>query len=475
MPANTHHPEYDANVSTWKKCRDCVAGQGAVHAAGEVYLPKLSGQEAEEYKKYKARALFFNATGRTLDAMTGMLFRKAPVSVIPAGLNDIVADVTMGGTPLQTFAEEFAEELVEVGRIGILIDYPPANTEQTLTVSQTQALGLRPYAAIYKAESIINWETARVGNRMMLTRVVLEEQYTVDGKDEFEKKSAPQWRVLDLFEGSYRVRLFRKEKDKEDPVQVGGDFFPLMKNQRMSEIPFIFCAPNGLVADVAKPPLDDLADVNLSHYRLTADYEHGLHFTGLPTPVVTGFTGNQLGPNGEVSAVSLAIGSGTAWVLPEPAAKAFYLEFQGAGLGQVRDALTDKKDMMAALGARLLASEKKAVESAEAASIHRAGENSVLTSISNSASAALTKMLQWLAKWSGVDGEVSITLNSDFLPMGMDPQMLAELTKALQGGLISFDTYFWNLQQGEIIQAERTLEEEDDARASEVTVNGLTQ
>ena len=36
---------------------------------------------------------------------------------------------------------------------------------------------------------------------------------------------------------------------------------------------------------VEAPPLNDLADVNLSHYRGYADHKHGLHFTALPTVV----------------------------------------------------------------------------------------------------------------------------------------------------------------------------------------------
>ena len=116
--------------------------------------------------------------------------------------------------------------------------------------------------------------------------------------------------------------------------------------------------------------------------------------------------------------------------------------------------------MMAALGSKMLASEKRTVESAETAMIHRSAENSVLSSISYSASAALTKMLQWLAEWSRVSGDISVTLNTDFAPQQMDAQMFQQLTQAYLSGAISYSEYFANLKDGEVIRAETTEEEE---------------
>ena len=34
---------------------------------------------------------------------------------------------------------------------------------------------------------------------------------------------------------------------------------------------------------------DDIIAVNLDHYRLNADYKHGMHYTALPTAWVAGF------------------------------------------------------------------------------------------------------------------------------------------------------------------------------------------
>ncbi|MGC8165235.1 hypothetical protein ACP3WT_26955, partial [Salmonella enterica] len=72
--------------------------------------------------------------------------------------------------------------------------------------------------------------------------------------------------------------------------------------------------------------------------------------------------------------------------------------------------------------------------------------------------------LELFILWAGIDGEVEFHLNRDFFPMPMSSDELTALTQALLQGAISFETYFAQLQAGEIIVATRTVEEEEAAR-----------
>ena len=58
-----------------------LAGEDAVKAGGEKYLPRLDSQSDEEFKDYLNRASFFNATGRTAEAH--MVFRRPPFLKLP--------------------------------------------------------------------------------------------------------------------------------------------------------------------------------------------------------------------------------------------------------------------------------------------------------------------------------------------------------------------------------------------------------
>jgi hypothetical protein len=88
------------------------------------------------------------------------------------------------------------------------------------------------------------------------------------------------------------------------------------------------------------------------------------------------------------------------------------------------------------------------------------GENSVLSSMSQAVSMGLTRALEWAASWMGVTQEVSIDLNRDFMPQQMDAQQMEALLKAWQAGGISSQTLFENLQRGEVIDADRSFEDE---------------
>jgi hypothetical protein len=447
---STQHPQYAKMVDQWQRCRDTVSGSDAVKAAGVRYLPALKDQTVEDYNAYKTRASFVSYTWKTISALAGMLFRKPPEIDVAPSVLPMLDDVTMDGRSLFVFAQQVAIDVLTVGRTGILVDYPQGDTTG-LTLADTAALNLRPLLAQYKAESIINWKCMRIGNKMMLTLLVLCEDAALEG-NEYEHKSEKRYRVLDLFNGTYRQRVFRID-DKGDDEQVGVDILPMMNGKPMSAIPFFFLGIDDTTPEVDEPPLIDLVDVNLDHYRLSADLKHGLHFGGLPTAVISGYTPENAGDK-------LYIGSASAWVFPDPQAKASYLEFTGQGLQPIAEEMAKDEERMAILGARLLSSEKKATETAQTAQIHRAGESSILASIAQTISIGLSEALSIFSEWAGVDGEAEIELNDDFIPQGLDPQQLTALVGAWNSGAISLATLFENLQAGEIISQDITYEEE---------------
>lgn len=449
---DTKHPQYNPMAGQWQKCRDTVAGQKAVHAAGEIYLPKLKDQSLEDYNAYRLRASFFNATWRTVDALKGLMFRKEPVVDVPASVEPLLDDVTLCGMSFQVFSQQAAIEILTSGRVGVLVDYPQQSTEG-MTIAEAQAMQIRPTMQQYPAESIINWKTTRIGNATVLSLVVLAESATLES-GEFEHKTEARYRVLDLFDGKYRVRVFRISATGEDE-QVGEDLFPMMNGSTMASIPFYFIGVDNTSPDMDEPPLIDLVDLNLDHYRMTADYKHGLHFTGLPTAVISGYVPENPGDK-------LYIGSASAWCFPDPQASASFLEFTGQGLGALERGIEKAEQQMAILGARLLTSEKKAVETAQTAQIHRAGENSILSSIAQTISIGLTSSLNTFCKWAGSPGEWSIELNREFMPVGMTPQELTALLQGWQMGApgLSDEGLFNIFKEREMIADGVTLEDE---------------
>ncbi len=459
MPVDSKHKDYTKMIDKWTRCRDAACGQDAVHAKGELYLPKLIDQPQDAYSSYVKRAPFYNATWRTLSGLVGMLFRQPPRVEASEQLKTMFDDITMSGTPLQLFAQEVCEETLKLGRLGLLVDFPQADATSTLADAKTQ--NLRPTMQLYYAEAVINWRTGKVRNTVVLTQVVLEEEADIM-VDEYASKSEKRWRVLDLIDvdtsPKYRVRIFRKGADEKEE-QVGNDLLPLMNSKPLDYIPFTFVSTDDVTTEVDDPPLIDLVDTNLSHYRTSADLEHGAHFTGLPTAVVSGYKPKKEGEK-------LYIGSSSAWVFPDANAKATYLEFTGQGLTTLVNLKDSKEKQMAVLGARMLEQQKKAAETIDTTMQHRKGEESMLSAAAQAISLAMEKALRWFAEWAGQDPEsVEFELNRDFYPAPMTPLMLQALVAGWQAGAYSDQVLFENLQQGEVISRETTLEEEQQRLA----------
>lgn len=456
MPADSQHEDYAELSGKWSRCRHAIAGQDEVHEHGEKYLPKLKDQTPEDYKAYLTRATFFNATGRTLDGLDGMVFRKAPVITMPDALKPIADDIDLAGTTLTGFAEKVVREVLGVGRFGVLVEFPRVDANKPATQADAAAMNHRPYASQYKAESIINWKSARVNNVMQPVLVVLAEEYE-ESSDGFQSTCKPQIRALTLTATGYQQQLYR-QNEKKEWVEFEPPIIPLLNGSPLPFIPFFAFGPNSNDLCEQDPTLLDLVDLNLAHYRVTADYEHGCHFTGLPMLFISGV---ELKDNEKVS-----VGSANALVTSNPDADGKFIEFTGQGLQALENNIKAKESQMASIGARMLAPEKSGVEAADTLAMRHSGETSVLASIAKLASQGLTKMLAFMATWEGINGDVSISLNTDYMPTGMTAQDLTALIQSWQASAISTETLFENLQRGEIISDNVSFDDEQERIAA---------
>lgn len=441
MPVEQKHPCYGENEAKWRKCRCVIKGEEAVKAAGVEFLPELSGQSDTEYNAYKTRAVFFAGTGRTLEAMLGMVFKEPPKVEVPETQKEYLDHITRDRKSFEIFTKDVAEEVFTTARYGVLADMDEA--------------GIAPYLVGYCAESIWNWRTRTVDGRERLDLVVLEESF-VEPEDEFDTTPKKRLRVLklDSESGNYTIDLYIKT-DHKDPITKSEwvrieTKVPLVRGIALTEIPFVIISTKNLSPDVEKPPLLDIANLNLSHYRSSADLEHGRHFTALPTPWAAGFDTKG----------TLKIGSGTAWIAEDPQASCGYLEFTGQGLTALENALKEKQSQMAVLGARLLETEKNAAEAADTLRIRRASETNIVASVADTVGEGMEVALTWIMQWLGADPKAEVDLNKEYLDTEITPEMFAKLMEAVQGGLMSWDTFFYNMKRSSMYPDSRTLEDE---------------
>ena len=453
MPVDSKHPEYISHSCQWSRCRDAVDGTDAVKAAGDKYLPRLSGQDANEYVAYVERAMFYGAASRTVLGLSGAVMSKPPKVTWPESLKRQLATIGNKGESLEQVAKEVVVEILSTGRIGALVDAPSSENAE-------------PKISLYYAENIINWKTmdSPNGDKILNEVVLFDSIPKRNPDDEFDTTPELTILVLRLRNSENGELVYSIQRYYRVERQVGaeriiewapGDLVvPTVRGGgTLDRIPFIFGGVEGVTAAVDKPPILDLVDVVFSHYRTSADLEHGRHFTALPTVWLAGFNTPQGG--------SFKIGSTTAWVAGDPNAKAGFLEFHGTGLQSLENALKEKERIMAVLGARLLEDQKTGVETAEAIRLRHQGEHNTLASIARNASQVLSSCLGWCLKWMGQNSEEGrITLNQDFNPQGLPSDLLTSYMELWQGGAMSWDVLYYNLEKGEVYPEGWTREEE---------------
>ncbi len=435
MGVNSIHPQYSKNKDKWQTMRDALSAE----VAKEKYVPKLSDQDAAEYQAYVSRAEFYNATARTKTALVGLLFAKPPKVELPEALKTIGENISLDDDSLEALAKNIADECLSVGRCGVLVDLPSVEKSQYSRL-EAERLNLRAYATLYKAENIINWKTTKINGSNVTSLVVLMESYEEPMADEFVYLAKTRYRVLDLKDGYYRQRVFEETNGTAEPVS---EIYPSANGKRLPYIPFTFFNVNDLKTDIDKPPLLDLARINISHFRSEVDLEYGTHFTALPTPYVTGYQGDDS---------KLKIGSTVVWALSNPDAKVGFLEFSGAGLSTLENRIAVKEKRMSILGARLLLDEKKTAEATETLQMRKSGENAVLTNVATTISEGIVSFLKDIAFFENIAGENLIyDINTDYNLTMVDPQIIAQIIAGIQSALIPNEVLYDVLLKGELM------------------------
>lgn len=429
MPVDSKHPDFLARLPEWTEMRDCQRGATAVKAKGQEYLPMPSGFAAQEdggsamYTAYQTRAQFPDIVAPTTGAMVGMIHRREAEIAMPTSMEGLWERATRDGLPLEAFHRRITTELLEVGRYSILTDVAAEGADL-------------PFLVGYTAETLLNWSEDR-------TLFVLDESGR-ERVDEFDWQDVRRFRVLRLQDGVYTQQPYTGVDDVGEiltPTRRGG--------ASLDAIPFVVIGARDTNLDADDPPLLGVARSALAIYRLDADYRHQLFMSGQETFVVIGADSNPT-----------AVGAGVVIGIPL-GGDAKYVGPRGTGMDAHRVAIQDERQAAVASGAKVADASKGGVESGEALRIRNVSRTATMVTVAMSSAQGLEKALRHVAVMIGANpAEVVVTPNLEFVDQLLDPKAAGELVKMWQGGAISFETLYENLQRGGIASTEREAADE---------------
>jgi hypothetical protein len=460
VSVTTEHFEYEEYKDVWDQIDDCVKGEKWVKAKRDKYLPipnatDLSRENAVRYNQYLFRALYMNATGRTLSALVGAVFSKPTKIELPTNLDYLLTNADGNGLGLDQHARGSVEENVKKGRHGLLVDYPA--TDGPVTLSQRQQGEIRPYIIRYEAQDIINWRVKKVGAVNKICLVVLRERN--ENQDEFYNTDLyDNYRVLWLDnEGHYNVATMNLKTDKYGKTEIdeGQDFKPRDANgQFLTEIPFKFVGSKDNDYTIDEPPMYDLSNVNLSHYRNSADNEESSFIVGQPTLVLsTEQSSQELLEN---NPCGVSIGSRSAIVLGQGDSS---ILLQADPNNLPKSNMEQKEGMMVQLGARLATPSQN--QTAEATRINYGAETSQLSIIVSNENEAYSDCIRWCSLFEdgNLDPEFIFELNSNFIFESMSAQDLTAWMNGVQQGMFAQDDLLNMMRKSGMLDENRSNED----------------
>jgi len=500
-------PEAIQSAVDLQLVHDLLAGsrtmwQKASSGSGGVpYIFKWKSEAPSTFEIRSRCETLFEGLGRTLSACTGMLFAKPPQvtwNASETAMSELWQNLDGAGTAGPVLVKRFSEASLRDGLGAILVDHPePPKLETTplgtITDKVAQQLGLRPTWALYTRSQIINWRTAVVNNRKVLTMVVFAESGEVeDGA--FGIQSVLRYRALRLLltPDGYQAtwQLYELIDEKGDTLAsfktVGGGVFRGQGTQgAIADFLPVGIAYTGRTDApmCATIPLLGVAFANLSHWQQSTDLRFYRMVAAYPQPVVKGelrpdATTGQPGTLGlgPLVAVQVAEGGDYAWA-----------EIQGTSMEQLEKGITEKLKQMAAQGVAFLESETRAAETAEAKRIDSIAQNSTLATAAQGIQDAVNLALEYTAWYLDIEkaGAPVLTINRDFELTKMPSDMLTAyvnaivsagmpvriLTEAmLEGGLLPPDTDLDALDaemmaNAQAIEDQKALELEAQANA----------
>ena len=193
--------------------------------------------------------------------------------------------------------------------------------------------------------------------------------------------------------------------------------------------------------------------LNVHHYQLSADYTNGVHMTTVPTGYITGYT-----PKDDEDD-DIVLG-GDAFLTEENSdAKFGVLSFSGEGLEHCEKAIDKCESQIAGIFMKNIAPDKKTSETAEAAYVHRSGENARLATFARNISEKLSQIIEWYEEWCGFSGVVEIHLNYDYETMALDPNIINSIANIAGQGKFPLYCVFYILQQQELIDPDMNYDD----------------
>ena len=410
--------------SHWGLIEDLIEGTSKIRGKARIYLKQEPREEDESYDVRLSRSVCPPYYVRMERMLAGMLTRK-PVRLtdVPEIIEEQLFDTDLEGNNLTNFIYNISRLCIRYGHVGVLVDAP--------------AEGGRPYWIPYTPRDIIGWRTEIDNGLRKLTQLRLTER-VVRPKGLYGEETVEQIRVLEP--GTFQ--LFQRNNE--------GDFKKVNEGTTSLDfIPFSVAYSNKVGIFESRPPLEDIAELNIKSYQIQSDYDNQLHISAVPMLAFFGFP---------AAAEEVSAGPSEALSLPE-GSSASYIEPNGNSFNAQRERIDKLEYQINELGLAAILGQKMSAETATSKRIDRSQGDSTMMVLSQQIQDLIDNCLKFHAAFEKQSVAGTSFVNRDFVDSSLEPAQVDALLKIYAQGIIDQEELLKKLIEGEVLSDSINIEE----------------
>jgi Domain of unknown function (DUF4055) len=465
-------PQYNAALSDLRFVGDMYQGirawidaDGVASERATLYLPSAPREDPGNYGRRLYRSSFDRRYGNAIDAFAGSLSKFGFTGDLPKLFAENERNIDRSNNTLARFLIQADIAALRDGVAYILVDYPkkPTLSGRIITYADEKRMGLRPFLSLYQAQDVINLVANASGDMQL---IVFREAIS-QPIGSYGQQLVQHYRVL--YPGGGQLYQM---------VSNGGTLarqMPQLIDEWATDHQFITVVPYSIGINLAdtqsiKPPLLDLALLNLHHYRKVSYKDELMMKCNLPILEIkkdnSALTIPVPGQSNELEQ-EIVIGANT--VLYNTTSH--YVEPTGSALALTIEDIKNLENAMAqnTLDFITQGSPRTATEVLQSS----AATSANLTGMVTAKQAAVSKIFDYWDFYANGNGHTTaIQIDEDTLQSTINSASLNRLESLRLAGDISRHTYLTLLKESKVLPQTLEVDDEITRIEQEALING---
>ena len=389
----------------WDLVDSLMGGTDAMRAAGTDYLPKHTQEDDDTYKIRLERSTLYNKYKNSVEANVGKI-TSTPVQLEGGStfLQEFKKNVDSTGRSLNEFAKDVLKSSINHGVSYILVDFPVDTDGITLANMKD----VKPHFVDINATQVLSIRSSRINGieELIYFKFSLQTQEAFESWDSQTDTYTDQIREFAKVDNQVVYRVKQKTANGWETISEG-------TMAGLEFIPIIPMYSNRTGFMMGEPLLNDLAELNIKHWRVTSDQQFGLHYASNPLLVLKGIDNRDENGN----KVDINVGPNSVITTERADADVSFAEHSGSAFNTLANFIETIERQMETMSLNLSV-DRTGNMTATGRAIDAASASATLKSVAVQVEDTLTAALLIVELFYGSTAEFTVAVNKEYIPVG---------------------------------------------------------